>query len=240
MGACSPCFFVLCFNFFLFRIMPGDPAGLLARSQRLTETEIAEQRALFGLDQPLLQQFVHVPEGDADRQPRDVVPHRPAGRRHHLRAACGRPSCWSASARRSAIVLGLADGDQGRVAAWLHLRPDEPVRLPHALLHPRGLARHDAAHHLRRHAGLVPRRRLRQRRRVHRPGARRRRPQPPRPARGHAGPRLRGVLHDRDAVVPARGQGRGLHRDRTRQGPDRDDDPSAARRAQRLPALASR
>jgi peptide/nickel transport system permease protein len=49
--------FVLCFNFFLFRIMPGDPAGLLARSQRLTETEIAEQRALFGLDQPLLSQF---------------------------------------------------------------------------------------------------------------------------------------------------------------------------------------
>jgi peptide/nickel transport system permease protein len=50
-------FFVLCFNFFLFRIMPGDPAGLLARSQRLTETEIAEQRSMFGLDQPLLVQF---------------------------------------------------------------------------------------------------------------------------------------------------------------------------------------
>ncbi|MCZ3386150.1 MAG: ABC transporter permease [Actinomycetia bacterium] len=49
--------FVLCFNFFLFRIMPGDPAGLLARSQRLTETEIAEQRAIFGLDKPLLSQF---------------------------------------------------------------------------------------------------------------------------------------------------------------------------------------
>jgi peptide/nickel transport system permease protein len=50
-------FFVLCFNFFLFRIMPGDPAGLLARSQRLTESEIAEQRAIFGLDEPLLSQF---------------------------------------------------------------------------------------------------------------------------------------------------------------------------------------
>jgi peptide/nickel transport system permease protein len=50
-------FFVLCFNFFLFRIMPGDPAGLLARSQRLSEFEIAEQRALFGLDEPLLVQF---------------------------------------------------------------------------------------------------------------------------------------------------------------------------------------
>jgi peptide/nickel transport system permease protein len=50
-------FFVLCFNFFLFRIMPGDPAGLLARSQKLTESEIADQRAVFGLDQPLLNQF---------------------------------------------------------------------------------------------------------------------------------------------------------------------------------------
>jgi peptide/nickel transport system permease protein len=50
-------FFVLCFNFFLFRIMPGDPAGLLARSQRLSESEIAEQRALFGLDEPLVVQF---------------------------------------------------------------------------------------------------------------------------------------------------------------------------------------
>jgi peptide/nickel transport system permease protein len=37
--------------------MPGDPAGLLARSQRLSESEIAEQRALFGLDEPLLVQF---------------------------------------------------------------------------------------------------------------------------------------------------------------------------------------
>ena len=50
-------FFVLSFNFFLFRIMPGDPAGLLARSQRLTDAEVAQQRELFGLDQPLLAQY---------------------------------------------------------------------------------------------------------------------------------------------------------------------------------------
>jgi hypothetical protein len=41
----------------MFRIMPGDPAGLLARSQRLTEAEVVEQRELFGLDQPLIQQY---------------------------------------------------------------------------------------------------------------------------------------------------------------------------------------
>jgi peptide/nickel transport system permease protein len=49
---------VLTFNFFLFRVLPGDPIGLLARSQRLTDADIAEQRATLGLDQPLPQQYV--------------------------------------------------------------------------------------------------------------------------------------------------------------------------------------
>ncbi len=62
--------FVLCFNFFLFRIMPGDPAGLLARSQRLTETEIAEQRAIFGLDKPLMSAVLDLPARDVHREPR--------------------------------------------------------------------------------------------------------------------------------------------------------------------------
>jgi peptide/nickel transport system permease protein len=50
--------FVLTFNFFLFRVLPGDPIGLLARSEKLTEADIAEQRATLGLDQPLPQQYV--------------------------------------------------------------------------------------------------------------------------------------------------------------------------------------
>ncbi len=50
--------FVLTFNFFLFRVLPGDPIGLLARSQRLTEADIAEQRATLGLDEPLPRQYV--------------------------------------------------------------------------------------------------------------------------------------------------------------------------------------
>ena len=29
--------FVLTFNFFLFRILPGDPVAMLARSEKLTE-----------------------------------------------------------------------------------------------------------------------------------------------------------------------------------------------------------
>jgi peptide/nickel transport system permease protein len=50
-------FFVLAFNFFLFRVMPGDPVAMLARSERLTPAEVAEQQALYGLDEPMLQQF---------------------------------------------------------------------------------------------------------------------------------------------------------------------------------------
>jgi peptide/nickel transport system permease protein len=50
--------FVLSFNFFLFRVMPGDPIALLARSERLSPAEVAEQRAAFGLDKPLVSQYV--------------------------------------------------------------------------------------------------------------------------------------------------------------------------------------
>jgi peptide/nickel transport system permease protein len=50
-------FFVLTVNFFLFRVMPGDPIALLARSARFTPADAAAQRHLLGLDQPLLQQY---------------------------------------------------------------------------------------------------------------------------------------------------------------------------------------
>lgn len=50
--------FVLTANFFLFRILPGDPLALLARSQRLSPAALAQQRVTFGLDQPLLSQYL--------------------------------------------------------------------------------------------------------------------------------------------------------------------------------------
>jgi peptide/nickel transport system permease protein len=49
--------FVLVFNFFLFRVM-GDPLNQLARLPRATPEEIAKLRAAYGLDQPLLRQFL--------------------------------------------------------------------------------------------------------------------------------------------------------------------------------------
>ena len=51
-------FFVLTANFFMFRVMPGDPIAMLARSQRLTPADIEEQKAAYGLDKPLPQQYV--------------------------------------------------------------------------------------------------------------------------------------------------------------------------------------
>jgi len=52
--------FVLAFNFFLFRVMPGDPVHILARGSKskLTEQQMEELTHELGLDLPLPQQFV--------------------------------------------------------------------------------------------------------------------------------------------------------------------------------------
>jgi peptide/nickel transport system permease protein len=57
--ALATLFFVLAFNFFLFRVMPGDPISLLTRSERLTPQDVAALQAEYGLDQPLPAQFVN-------------------------------------------------------------------------------------------------------------------------------------------------------------------------------------
>ncbi|MBF6605196.1 MAG: ABC transporter permease [Chloroflexi bacterium] len=49
---------VATFNFILFRILPGDPIRLLARSGHLAPEEIARLHQLFGLDQPLPVQYL--------------------------------------------------------------------------------------------------------------------------------------------------------------------------------------
>jgi len=56
------CFFtilvVLTINFFLFRILPGDPARLLIRDPRLTKEKIEEVHRAFGLDKPIWIQYL--------------------------------------------------------------------------------------------------------------------------------------------------------------------------------------
>ena len=48
---------VVTFNFLLFRVLPGDPIQLYARSGRLTPEAADQLRALFGLDKPIWTQF---------------------------------------------------------------------------------------------------------------------------------------------------------------------------------------
>jgi len=51
-------FSVLTFNFFLFRILPGDPLRLIARAGNLSSDSIARLNELFGLNQPKWMQYL--------------------------------------------------------------------------------------------------------------------------------------------------------------------------------------
>jgi peptide/nickel transport system permease protein len=50
-------FFVLVFNFFLFRVLPANPAKNLTRNNALTASQLAAINKTFGLGRPLPQQF---------------------------------------------------------------------------------------------------------------------------------------------------------------------------------------
>jgi peptide/nickel transport system permease protein len=58
-GAVLSLAFVLVFNFFLFRILPGDPAKALTRNRYVPASQVAAITKRFGLDEPLPQQFWH-------------------------------------------------------------------------------------------------------------------------------------------------------------------------------------
>jgi peptide/nickel transport system permease protein len=57
-GAIGSLAFVLVFNFFLFRVLPGDPVRTLGRNRLLSEESQDELRRVLGLDESLWQQFV--------------------------------------------------------------------------------------------------------------------------------------------------------------------------------------
>lgn len=58
LGSLVTLFFVLCFNFFLFRIVEGDPVANLYRGRNLTESQRASLTKQFGLDKSKSEQFV--------------------------------------------------------------------------------------------------------------------------------------------------------------------------------------
>ena len=55
--------FVLVFNFFLFRVLPGDPAKNLTRNRLVPAEQVQVLRESFGLGKPLHEQFVDLREG---------------------------------------------------------------------------------------------------------------------------------------------------------------------------------
>ncbi|MFL6133675.1 MAG: ABC transporter permease [Nocardioidaceae bacterium] len=58
LGAFGSLLFVLVVNFFLFRVLPGDPARTLGRGRFKTTEQLEAFRHTYGLDQPLFQQFL--------------------------------------------------------------------------------------------------------------------------------------------------------------------------------------
>jgi peptide/nickel transport system permease protein len=58
LGALGSLLFMLVVNFFLFRVLPGDPARTLGRGRLSTPEQLEEFNRTYGLDQPLLEQFV--------------------------------------------------------------------------------------------------------------------------------------------------------------------------------------
>jgi peptide/nickel transport system permease protein len=57
-GSLGSLVFMLVINFFLFRVLPGDPVRTLARNRLVSQKQIDELTETLGLDQSLPQQFV--------------------------------------------------------------------------------------------------------------------------------------------------------------------------------------
>jgi peptide/nickel transport system permease protein len=58
LGAVASLVFVLVVNFFLFRVLPGDPARTLGRGRFRTAAQLDAFRHTYGLDEPLPRQFL--------------------------------------------------------------------------------------------------------------------------------------------------------------------------------------
>jgi peptide/nickel transport system permease protein len=58
LGSLGSLMFMLVVNFFLFRVLPGDPARTLGRGRLHTQAQIDAFNKTYGLSQPLPQQFV--------------------------------------------------------------------------------------------------------------------------------------------------------------------------------------
>nr|WP_044547848.1 ABC transporter permease [Saccharopolyspora erythraea] len=115
-GGLLSLFLVAVLGFFLFRVMPGDPARTMTRGAPVSEEQLAALRARFGLDQPLWKQFVDflgdLLRGDLGTS---YTYSRPVG--DLILERLGPTLLLVGTATVLAVVLGLWIGTK---AAWRH------------------------------------------------------------------------------------------------------------------------
>jgi len=58
LGAMGSLCFMLVVNFFLFRVLPGDPAKTLGRGRLTSQAQVDAFNKTYGLNEPLPQQFL--------------------------------------------------------------------------------------------------------------------------------------------------------------------------------------
>ena len=108
--------FVLAFNFFLFRVMPGDPVRLLARGSfaHTTPADIARTKHELGLDRPMPQQFaIYLKDTVTGQWGPSIISGRPVA--DVVRTAVWPTVLLVGSATLIATVFGLWAGIRG---AW--------------------------------------------------------------------------------------------------------------------------
>ena len=79
LGSLGTLLFVVCFNFFLFRVVETDPVANLYRGHNLTQTQRAKLTQRVRPRQVHRRAVRRLPEGDGDAEPRPLLHDQPAG-----------------------------------------------------------------------------------------------------------------------------------------------------------------
>ena len=64
---------MLVVNFFLFRVLPGDPAQTLGRGRLVSQEQVDAFNKTYGLNESMPQQFLTFLKNTRARRPRDLA-----------------------------------------------------------------------------------------------------------------------------------------------------------------------
>ena len=101
LGALGSLVFMLVVNFFLFRVLPGDPARTLGRGRLSTPEQLEEFNKTYGLTSRSAQQFVTFLKNTLHGDLGLLAPLPQHGLRRSWSTGCGRPCCWSGTLDRA-------------------------------------------------------------------------------------------------------------------------------------------